>query len=165
MSHEEEKEGTVQEGTVHIGHIGRDLSGNVTGSGDITTSGDTLIEAKIGDISGSNVNLGSTLTHVTQQVGALAGASPDDRAELEKLLKQLEAALEKVPAEKQEEAETVAELTQELVGEAGQAKPKKRKLQITGEGLKQAAQDLAGVAPLVGTIAVEIVKKILTLSS
>jgi len=142
------------EGKVNIGSIGGDLSGNVAG-GDINIGGSNIV--------GSNVNIGSTLTNVTQQVGALAQASPDDKAELEGLLKQLEAALKELPAEHQEEAETVAEFTTDLVKEAGKEKPKKSKLEITGEGLKKAAQNLVAVAPLIGEIAGKIVLKILML--
>jgi septal ring factor EnvC (AmiA/AmiB activator) len=138
------------EGKIHIGSIGGDLSGNVAG-GDI--------------IQNSNLNIGSTLTNVSQQVGALPQASPADKAELEQLLKQLEAELKKVPADQREEAETVAEFTQELVEEAGKEKPKKGKLQITGDGLKKAAQNLAAVAPLVGEIAGKIVLKVLQVAA
>jgi glucokinase len=142
------------ESKVHIGSIGGDLSGNVAGR-DINVHGSNIV--------GSNVNIGSTLSNVTQQVGAMTRAGADEKAELEQLIKQLEAELKKLPAEHQEDAETVAELTQDLVEEAGQEKPKKRKLEITGEGLKKAAQNLAAVAPLIGTIAGKIVLKILTI--
>lgn len=141
-------------GKVHIGSIGGDLSGNVAGKG-ITIHSSNIV--------GSNVNIGSTLSNVAQQVGAMTQASADDKAELEHLIKQLEAELSKLPADHQEDAETVAELTQDLVDEAGKEKPKKRKLEITGEGLKKAAQNLASVAPLIGEIAGKIVLKILTL--
>ncbi|HEX9926831.1 MAG TPA: hypothetical protein VGD99_29560 [Anaerolineae bacterium] len=141
------------EGKVHIGSIG-DLSGNVAG-GDINVHGSHIV--------GSNVNIGSTLSNVTQQVGAMTRAGADEKAELEQLLKQLEAELQKLPAEHQEDAETVAELTQDLVEEAGKETLKKRKLEISGAGLKKAAQNLAAVAPLIGTIAGQIVLKILTL--
>jgi glucokinase len=89
-------------------------------------------------------------------------AGADEKAELEQLLKQLEAELKKLPAEHQEDAEMVAELIQDLVEEAGKEKPKKRKLEISGEGLKKAAQNLAAVAPLIGEIAGKIVLKVLT---
>lgn len=141
------------EGKVHIGSIGGDLSGNVAG-------GDILIEG--GQVTGKNVNIGSTLSNVTQQVGAMTQAGADDKAELEQLIKQLETELNKLPADHQEEAETIAEFTQEMVAEAGKEKPKKSKLEITGEGLKKAAQNLAVVAPLIGEIAGKIVLKILT---
>lgn len=141
-------------GKVNIGSIGRDLSGNVAGD-------DIRIEG--GQVTGKNVNIGSTLSNVTQQVGAITQADPEDKAELEQLIQQLEAELQKLPAAHQEEAETVAEFTQELVEEAGKEKPKKSKLEITGEGLKKAAQNLASVAPLIGEIAGKIALKILTL--
>ena len=137
-------------GSVKIGNIGGDLSGNVAG-GDI--------------IQGSIVNIGSTLSNVTQQVETMAQGSSDEKAELEELIKQLEAELKKLPADHQEDAEIVAEYTQDLVEEAGKEKPKTRKLEITGEGLKKAAENLLGVAPLVGEIAGKIVLKVLTLGA
>ncbi len=142
------------EGKVSIGSIGGDLSGNVAG-------GDIRIEG--GQVTGKNVNIGATLSNVTQQVGTMTQAGADDKAELEQLIKQLEAELQKLPAEHQEEAETVAEFTQDMVAEAGKEKPKKSRLEITGEGLKKAAQNLAGVAPLIGEIAGKIVLKMLTM--
>ena len=53
----------------------------------------------------------------------------------------------------------MTELAQDLVAEAGKEKPKKSKLEITGEGLKNAAQNPVGVAPLIGEIAGKIVGK------
>ncbi len=135
---------------VQIGNIGGNLSGNVAG-GDI--------------IQGSIVNIGSTLSNVTQQVETMAQGSADDKAELEALIKQLEAELKKLPANHQEDAEIVAEYTQDLVEEAGKEKPKARKLEITGEGLKKAAENLLDVAPLIGEIAGKIVMKILALGA
>jgi len=144
-------------GNVHIGSIGGDLSGNVAG-GDINIGGSNVVGS-------SNVNIGSTLSNVSQQVGALAQGSAAEKAELAQLIRQLTAELEKLPAAHQEEAETVAELAQDMVDEAGKEKPKKGKLAITGEGLKKAAQNLAEVAPLIGTIAGQIVIKILSLGA
>ncbi len=137
-------------GSVKIGNIGGDLSGNVS-AGDI--------------IQGSVVNIGSTLSNVTQQVKTMAQGSSDEKAELEELIKQLEAELKKLPADHQEDAEIVAEYTQDLMEEAGKEKPKTRKLEITGEGLKKAAENLLDVAPLVGEIAGKIVLKVLTLGA
>ncbi|MFQ5577523.1 MAG: hypothetical protein ACE5G8_11115 [Anaerolineae bacterium] len=154
---------------VTIGDIHGNLSGNIAGRDikqqTITAGAGSVIGSSAGGniVTGSNVNIGSTLTNVTQQVGALAQAGPDDKAELEALLKQLEAALKELPAGKQEEAELVAEYTQELVAEAGKETPKKTRLQISGQGLKKAAETLLDVAPLVGEIAGKIVMKILML--
>lgn len=138
---------------VNIGSIGGDLSGNVAGD-------DILIEGQ--QVTGKNVDISSTLSNVTQQVRAWTQSSSDDKAELEGLIKRLETELQKLSVEHQEEAETLAEFTQDLVEEAGKEKPKKAKLEITGEGLKKAAQNLAAVAPLIGEIAGKILLKIMT---
>jgi hypothetical protein len=110
-----------------------------------------------GDFRGAIVNIKSTLTNVQQSVGEMHSGDADSRQELEKLIGELSAALQKVPAEKQEHAEAVAETAKALVDTAKAEKPNKTMLQITGEGLKQAAQNLAEVMPTVATIAGQIV--------
>jgi len=118
-----------------------------------------------GNVSDINVNIGSTLSNVTQQVETMAQGSSDEKAELEEMIKQLEAELKKLPADLQEDAEIVTEYTQDLVKEAGKEKPRKGKLEITGDSLKKAAENLLEVAPLVGEIAGKIVLKVLTLGA
>jgi hypothetical protein len=110
-----------------------------------------------GDFRGANVNVKSTLTNVTQTIGALPGADPAAKAKLETLIRQLNDALQQVPPDKGEDAEAVAELAQQLVEKANKEKPNRTMVQVTGEGLKQAAQNLADVMPTVLTIATQIV--------
>jgi hypothetical protein len=73
------------------------------------------------------------------------------------LIGQLSEALQNVPEGQQEQAQAVAETAKVLVDTAKAEKPNKTMLQISGEGLKQAAQNLAGVMPTVVTIAGRIV--------
>jgi len=120
-----------------------------------------------GDFRGANVNFSikSTLTNVQQSV---AGIQTDDQAarkELEKLIGQLSEALQKVPEKSQEHAQAVAETAKALVETIKAEKPNKTMLQITGEGLKQAAQNLAEVMPVVVTIASQIVMTVAKLTS
>lgn len=155
--------------SLNIGDVYGDLSGNFAGRDinqeTINAGAGSVIDSEAGGhiITGDNVNIGSTLTNVTQQVGGMAQATSNEQAKLEALLKQLEEALNALPAEKQEEAEIVVEYAGELVEEASGEKPRQRKLQITGEGLKQAAEDLRDVAPMIGEIAGKIVMRILAL--
>jgi ElaB/YqjD/DUF883 family membrane-anchored ribosome-binding protein len=121
-------------------------------------SGDTFNMS--GDLSGANVNVKSTLTHVTQTIGKLPNADPTAKAELERLIRELNDALQKAPSDKKEDAEAVAELAQQLVEKANKEKPNRTMVQVTGEGLKQAAQNLADVAPTVLTIATQIIETI-----
>jgi len=110
-----------------------------------------------GDFRGSIINIKSTLTDVQQSVGEIRSADETARKELETLIKQLSEALQKVPTQSQEQAQAVAETAKVLVDTAKAEKPNKTMLQISGEGLKQAAQNLAEVMPVVVGIAGQIV--------
>lgn len=109
-----------------------------------------------GDFRGSIINIKSTLTNVQQSVGEIRTDDQDARKELEKLIGQLSEALQKVPEKSQEQAEAVAETAKVLVDTAKAEKPNKAMVQITGEGLKLAAKNLADVMPAVVTIAGQI---------
>jgi hypothetical protein len=76
----------------------------------------------------------------------------------------LNEALQKIPAEKQEDAQAVAETAKALIDVAKSEKPNKTMLQITGEGLKKAAQNLAEAMPTVLTIASQIVMTVMKLT-
>jgi len=110
-----------------------------------------------GDFRGAVINIKSTLTNVQQSVGDMHNGDEATRKELEKLIGELSEALQSIPAENQEQAEAVAETAKALVDAAKAENPNKTILQISGEGLKQAAQTLAGVMPSVVTIASQIV--------
>ena len=118
-----------------------------------------------GDFRGAIINIKSTLTNVQQSVGEIHTNDQNARQELEKLIGQLSEALEKTPEESQEHAQAVAETAKALVDTAKAEKPNKTMLQITGEGLKQAAQNLAEVMPTVVTIASQIVMTVAKLTS
>ena len=123
-----------------------------------TKMGDTFNMS--GDFRGAILNIKSTLDNVTQTVGQIPHASQSDKDELKGLIEQLNEALQQVPPEKAEEAEVVAEYARELVEEANTEKPKKARIQISGEGLKKAAENIAAVMPTVLTIATQIVATI-----
>ena len=110
-----------------------------------------------GDFRGSIINIKSTLTNVQQSVGQIRTDDQSARKELEKLIGELSEALQKVPEKNQEQAEAVAETAKALVDTAKAEKPNKVMLQISGEGLKQAAKNLADVMPFVVAIASQIV--------
>ena len=118
-----------------------------------------------GDFRGAFVNIKSTLTNVQQSIGDIQTDDLDTRKELEKLIEQLHEALEKTPAEKQEEAQAVAETAKALIDVAKSEKPNQTMLQITGDGLKKAAQNLAESMPLVLTLAGQIVMTVTKLIS
>jgi ElaB/YqjD/DUF883 family membrane-anchored ribosome-binding protein len=109
-----------------------------------------------GNVSGGNVNIGGSQTFlgdVNIQHGALdsaPGGTPLD--ELKTLLQELETALKQQPADKAEDVELVQEYANEIVEEASKESPRKKKLEITGDNLKKAAENLLGVAPIVAKI-------------
>ena len=107
---------------------------------------------------GGNVVINNAMDNAKQQVNH-APLEPDHKTLLIQQLDELRAELAKVA--NREEAETVAELAEELISEASQARPKPSKLKITGEGLTKAAQNLAGVGAPVAVIAASIVREIL----
>lgn len=111
-----------------------------------------------GDFRGAILNIESTLENVQQTVGQMQAGDEDSRRELQQLIGQLSKALSAtVPAEKKEQVEAVAVTAKALVEQAKEAKPNRTMLQITGEGLKQAAQNVADVLPTVLSIATQIV--------
>jgi hypothetical protein len=110
----------------------------------------------ISGISGSNINIGSSLNHVNQNIGTLSGLGNDEKAELESLVNQLADALKAVPPENAQEAEAVAWVADQLVSVAATDKPNKTKVEITRAGLLKAAQDIAAVTPTVLPIAERI---------
>ena len=136
--------------------------GNVENSGNMaigrgaqaSSSGDTFNMS--GNFSGANVNIKSTLTNVTQSIGNLPQTGDDDKAELNRLLAELNDTLQQIPENRADEAETITELLKTLVDQASASKPKPL-LKITGDGLKQAAQNIADIMPNVLSIATKIV--------
>lgn len=109
-----------------------------------------------GSVSGGNVNIGGTQTfhgNVNINYNALssvpAGSPLDD---LKSLLKELEVALRKEPADKAEDIELTREYANEIAEEASKESPRKKKLEITGENLMKAAKNLLAVSPIVAKI-------------
>lgn len=116
-----------------------------------------------GDFRGSIINIKSTLTNVQQSVGEIRTDDQNSRKELEKLIGELSEALQKVPEKSREHAEAVAVTAKALVDTAKVEKPNKTMVQISGEGLKLAAKNLADVMPAVVTIASQIVLTVVKL--
>ena len=116
-----------------------------------------------GDFRGAFINIKSTLTNVQQTIGDISTDDLDTRKELEDLIGQLNDALQNVPAEKQEEAEAVAQTAKALIDTAKAEKPNQTLLQITGDGLKRAAQELVKATPVVFHVASQIVMNVMKL--
>jgi len=110
-----------------------------------------------GDFRGANVNVKSNLTNASQLIETLPNVDQLFKEQLQELLKNLNAELQRVPSEKANEADAVASLANDLVGKASETKPNPMMIKITGEGLKQAAQSIAAVVPTALDIATKIV--------
>ncbi|MCB0163946.1 MAG: hypothetical protein KDI79_06965 [Anaerolineae bacterium] len=117
-----------------------------------------------GDFRGAVLNVRSTLTNVTQSIGAIPYASDEDKQTLKDLIIRLNEALEEAANQDpgiSEETEAVAETAKDLVEKANKEKPNRKSLEITGDGLVKAAENVAKVTPLVLTISKQIVAFIL----
>ena len=108
------------------------------------------------DFRGANVNIKSKLSNVIQTINTMPNTVDSPKEELERLIKQLNEALQQVPPEKAEQAEAVAASADLLVKTAAEEKPNKTMIQNLGGMLKNAAQGVAAVMPTVLTIATQI---------
>jgi hypothetical protein len=121
------------------------------------TMGDTI---NIRDIVGSNVNIKSTLTNVSQTIGSMPNGTESDKETLKGLIAQLSQELDKAPDDKQEDVEAVADAAEAVVEAANKAKPNQKTVERFGNNLKQAAEDIKDVMPTVLQIAIQVVATI-----
>lgn len=140
---------------------------NVLGSGVSSIRGELVIGDTFnmsGDFPNAILNIKSTLVNVRQSINTIPNADKTVKDELRKLVDQLDEELQKVPTEKSEEAEAVAESAKGLVESVNKEKPNKAMVQISADGLKQAAENLAAVTPIVSAIATQIVAAVMKIS-
>lgn len=149
--------------------IGRNAQSNVrtinTGGGDYAergidkrkgtfVSGDQFTMS--GNFSGAILNIKSILSNVSQSIGAAPGGDTASKANLQALIEQLSAELQKVPAEHAADAEQLAKRTESAVAEATKATPDKEDAEYSLSRLKKAAENIAAVLPTVLPIATQI---------
>ncbi len=84
------------------------------------------------------------------------GADEATKAELSQLIQQLEAALQQIPLAHQAEAKDVAEQAELLVKEVARSEPAPAMVEITGERLQKAADNIKAVMPTVAVIVGQI---------
>src|SRR5687767_10809243 len=77
-----------------------------------------------GPVTGSNINIDSTLTNVKQIIESLPTADDDKKNQLEALIDQLRQELRNAPAAKKDEAAAIAKLIEDLVTKAKEQQPK-----------------------------------------
>jgi hypothetical protein len=102
------------------------------------------------------INIGSRLDRVSQVLNTSPNLKPEHANELSELVQKLKTELEKVESSRADDANRVAETLELAVNETTKPKPSSSFLKITGEGLKEAANALADIAPTVIGIAAKI---------
>jgi len=108
----------------------------------------------------SNVNVKASLYDTIQKIEMMSSIDQSMKDDLRKLLAQLNDELQKVPKEKSADAEAVAEIAKQLIDQVSKQQPNRAMLDISAEGLKKAAQNIASVVPTVLPIAIQIVEQI-----
>lgn len=123
------------------------LAGNLH-TGNITTN-----------IHGNNnqLSIGSILTAASQTIQVTTTLEATEKDEIKNLLDQLQQHLQEVPGDFADDAEVVAEMAKSFVEGATKEKPNKKMLEITAEGLKKAAENIASITPQVLTTALAII--------
>jgi hypothetical protein len=119
---------------------------------------DSHNQITVGDVTNSNVNIDSTLKNVKQVITESDTLSSNKKEELERLVEELKAALQPATRARPEEVATVTSLVETLTQEGIKPQKNSNLLQITGKGLKEAAQSLLDITPTVLTIVGQIVK-------
>ncbi|GAB4121497.1 MAG: hypothetical protein Fur005_33840 [Roseiflexaceae bacterium] len=144
--------------------IGRGSRVVYTGGGDYaegsidkrTISGDTYS----GDFRGANLAIRSILTNTRQVIQQAPRGDARKKQELIDLIGKLEAALQQAQPAQQSQAEAVAETAKQAAEQASKATPNRSLVQISVEGLKQAASNLAATLPSILPIAQKIAEAI-----
>lgn len=122
------------------------------------TTGDTYNMS--GDFRGAMLNIKSSLKNVKQTIENMSLTDDSDKQLLQNLVDELEEALVKVPADYSDDAEAVAQTAEALVKAAVKDNPNKTMIQISGESLKQVAQNIADSVPDVPAIVTNILETI-----
>jgi hypothetical protein len=102
------------------------------------------------------VNIKSRLDHVTQSVMQVTGWPDERKEQLKTLISELHTGLQGVAEQRPDDADRVAKTAELVVAEVTKAKPDKGFLSLSVEGLKQAAQAVSDIAPLVLSTANQI---------
>ncbi len=166
--------GAAEEGGATVFQIGTLNTGGggffaapVSAGGDVQAGrkdvgGDEIKGSKYvmsGDFRGAVLNIESRLDNVTQTLGALPNAAPDQRQELARLVGELKAALAQVPPEAVGDATNLTKRVEALAEEAAGDAPDPEYVRDLGESLRRAAGKLPGIATLVAAL-VELVAAI-----
>lgn len=138
--------------TFEIGSI----EGQIVNPGGEMTLGDVTLNAAFGQ---ATMNVKSRLESATEAAGAIPHAEEQERQRMVQLIEELRVQLETLSQQHAEEALKVARRLDVLMEEVQDEEPDPEMVAISGEGLKRAAENLAGVLPAVVGIALDIVKQ------
>ena len=136
-------------------HVGDIVQGEKKVGDEINISG--------GDFRGAIVNIKSRLENVTQTINTLPHGDDQQRDELKALVAQLQEALAQAPPEQADDVEKVTKRVEALVEEAGEENPDEEMMEITGNSLKRAAENIRDALPTVLPIATQIVGHVLSM--
>lgn len=142
-----------KEGGTYSEHA-RDMIFNFVGGniGEIDMSKDKI---QLSNVIGP-VNIKSQLDHVTQIVKNASSMPDDKRQEFANLIDELQKAVKVALDKRPEDTERVVRTAELVATEVTKEKPDKGFLNITVEGLKQAAKTLEDIAPAVISVAAKI---------
>lgn len=113
-----------------------------------------------GDFRGANLSINSTLNESSQIIKNISDGNEAIKDELVELLNELQGLLSQISADRAEDAKTVAWAAEELIKARTLEKPNTSRIEITKDGLKKAAANIASVMPTVLVIAEKIISAI-----
>lgn len=154
----------------HIGAVntggGAFIGGGVSAAGDVNAgaknvAGDEIRGSKYvlsGDFRGAMLNIESRLDNVTQTIGAMPNAAPDQKEQLAQLVSELKRVLGQIPPQQTADAETLVRRVAALAEEASAPQPDEEAVRELGEIVRRAAGKLAASVPTVMTLVASIIE-------
>lgn len=113
---------------------------------------------EIGNIIDSNVNIASTLERANQTVESRKSIDESNKNQLINLVEQLKLELQRLSVSRKEDAEAIAEYARALIEAGSKEHTNKAMVQITADGLRKAAENIASISSPIFTIVTTIIK-------
>ncbi len=106
------------------------------------------------------IAIDSTLSNVTQTIGAAPGLNASEKSKLETLVESLKTELDSIKASHPDEAREIASAVEKAVAHASKPSGERKRsmLELSAKGLKDAAETVKDIAPAVLTTAGLIVR-------
>lgn len=122
-----------------------------------TTYFPPVINVMTGDFRGAILNIDSTLKNSIQNIGNNSVNDEGVKIELAQLIEELKKELSRIPENKTNDAEAAVWAAETLIKESTTGNANPTKIEITKNGLKKAAGNIASVMPTVLLIAEKII--------